>query len=219
MSMTREALQAALISDLRARAEAAETRLAAVKAELDEARWYVECQTPPNPARGIETLHRCAERTAETRRKQTMKTFTIDDIRELDPCYDPSRYLPEDWTGTALDILAVEDCPAEDRLWVVLHDEWIPSRTMRLFAVQCARQALALVDDPDPRSIAAVNVAERYANGQATTAELAAARTTAWAAAWVAAWAAAWVAARDAAWEAARDAQVVQLRAMLDETQ
>lgn len=170
-----------------------------------------------------------------------MKTFTIDDIRQLGPCYDPSRYLPEDWTGTALDILAVEDCPAEDRLWVVLHDEWIPSRTMRLFAVQCARQALALIDSPDPRSVAACDVAERYANRQADDKELAAAwdaaldaaRDAVWDAAWDAARAAAsdaardaasdaasaaaWDAASDAAWAAARDAQIVQLRAMLIE--
>jgi len=124
-----------------------------------------------------------------------MKTFTIDDIRQLGPCYDPARYLPEDWSGTALDILAVEDCPSEDRLWVVLHDEWIPSRTMRLFAVRCARQALALIDSPDPRSVAACDVAERYANGQADDKELAAA--------WDAAWDAVWDAARDAAWVAA----------------
>jgi hypothetical protein len=132
-----------------------------------------------------------------------MKTFTIDDIRTLGPCYDPARYLPKDWSGTALDILAVEDCPAEDRLWVVLHDEWIPSRTMRLFAVQCARQALALVGNPDQRSVAACDVAERYADGLATDEELAAAWAAASDAAWVAASDAAWVAASAAAWDAA----------------
>jgi hypothetical protein len=166
-----------------------------------------------------------------------MKTFTIDDIRGMGPCYDPSRYLPESWTGTALDILAVDDCPAQDRLWVVLHNGWVDDRTMRLFAVWCARQALGLAGNPDPRSIAACDVAERHANEEATTAELAAARaaacdaasTAAWAAAWAdastAARAAAWAAARAAAWAAASDAasdaawaaQVAQLRAMLTE--
>ena len=140
-----------------------------------------------------------------------MKTFTIGDIRQLKPCYDPSRYLPEDWSGTALDILAVEECPAADRLWVVLHSGWIPDRTMRLFAVWCARQALALVDNRDPRSVAACDTAERFANGLATDKELA----SAWVAANAAASAAAWDAASDAAWAA----QVEQLRAMLTETQ
>ena len=127
-----------------------------------------------------------------------LKQITIDDIRSFEPCYDPARYLPEDWTGTALDILRVTDCPATDRLWVVCREELIDSRTLLLFAVWCARQALSQVDNPDPRSIAACDVAERFANGNATRDELDAA--------WEAAWAAAWAAARDAAWDAARDA-------------
>jgi hypothetical protein len=48
-----------------------------------------------------------------------MKTYTIDDIRKYNPCYDPTRYLPEGWTGTAIDILNVKECPVRDRLWVV----------------------------------------------------------------------------------------------------
>ena len=126
-----------------------------------------------------------------------MKTFTItiNDIRSWEPCYDPARFLPEGWQGTALDILAVGECSVDDRLWVVLREECIDDRTIRLFAVWCARQALALIDDPDPRSVAACDVAERYANGDATSEELAAARA--------------------AAWDAARDAQLARLREML----
>lgn len=147
-----------------------------------------------------------------------METKTIDDIRALSPCYDPTRYLPEDWTGTALDILRVEECPAEDRLYVVLNDGWIDARTLRLFAVWCARAALARIDNPDPRSVSACDVAERYANGQATGEDLAAARDAAWNAAWAAAgatvwdaawataWDAAWATTRATAWDAARDA-------------
>ena len=174
-----------------------------------------------------------------------MKTFTItiNDIRCWNPCYDPTRYLPEGWRGTALDILAVEDCPAVDRLWVVIRNECIDERTLRLFAVWCARQALALIDDPDPRSVAAVDMAERFANGEATVDELdaaryaaiaaasAAARAAAWAAAWAAASAAAsaaaraaaraaasaaaWAAAWDAAWVSARAAQILCLQRLL----
>lgn len=138
-----------------------------------------------------------------------MNTFTIEDIRKLNPCYNPSKFLPETWTGTALDILNVEACPAEDRLWVVCHDGWIYDRTLRLFAVWCARQVEHLMTDE--RSKTALNVAERYANGQATDEELAAARAAARAAA-NAAWAAenaAWAAenaaraAENAAWDTA----------------
>ena len=102
-----------------------------------------------------------------------------------------------------------------DALWclraVTGHD-----REIRLYAVWCARQVQHLMTDP--RSIAALDVAERYANNLATEHDLDAARAAAWAAAWAAArdaaraaaWAAAWDAAGDAAgdaaWAAARDA-------------
>ena len=51
------------------------------------------------------------------------------------------------------------------------------AREWRLFAVWCARQVQHLMTDP--RSIAALDVAERYARGEATDAELAAAQTNA----------------------------------------
>jgi hypothetical protein len=110
-------------------------------------------------------------------------------------------------------------------------DTW-NERTLRLFAVWCAREALALVDNPDPRSADAVSVAERYANGNATDRELseanAAARYAAWtavrtaasAAAWTAAHVAARAAARYATWTvasaAARKSQVERLASMLE---
>jgi len=129
--------------------------------------------------------------------------MTIQDIRDMDPCYDPGEYLPEDWEGSVIDILNIADCPAKDRLWVVLREKFIDAKTLRLFAVWCAREALKLIDKPDPRSIAARDVAERYANGEATADELAAARDAAGAAAWVAARASA-LAATHATHEAAR---------------
>ena len=108
---------------------------------------------------------------------------TLEDIRALNPCYDPDKYAPDDWEGTAMDVLKAEQVPADDRLWIVCHEGWIDDRTLRLFAVWCAREALARIDNPDPRSINAVEVAERYANGDATKIELDAAWTAAWTAA------------------------------------
>jgi len=135
--------------------------------------------------------------------------ITIADIEALNPCYSPTRYLPEDWKGTLTDILDLKECPAKDRIWVVT--KLLDDRTNRLFAVACAREALSLIPNPDPRSIAACDVAERYANGQASDEELAAAGVAAWdvagAAAWDVAWTAAWTVARDAAWDAARAAR------------
>ena len=81
----------------------------------------------------------------------------------------------------------------------------------RRFAVWSARQVQYLMTDQ--RSIAALDVAERHANGDATDQELAAARDAA-GAAWDAAWAAR-DAARDAAWDAARAAQSAAFRQLV----
>ncbi|MFU2053316.1 hypothetical protein [Bordetella hinzii] len=95
----------------------------------------------------------------------------------------------------------------DDALWAL---RCVPGvdRDARLFAVWCARQVEHLMTDQ--RSKDALDVAERFANGEATEAERAAAWAAAGAAAGAAARAAAWDAARDAArdaaWDAARDA-------------
>jgi len=62
-------------------------------------------------------------------------------------------------------------------------------RTARLFACDCAERALALVTDPDDRSVDAIRVARLYADGKATDKELFAAWSAA-SAAVSAAWAA-----------------------------
>ena len=142
---------------------------------------------------------------------------SLEDIRKLNPCYDPGKYAPVNWQGTVLDVLKAEQVPAADRIWLVCHKGWIDDRTLRMFACWCAREALARIDNPDPRSINAVEVAERYANGKATKIELYAARDAAWDAAWAADRAAAWAAARAADREADREAQVKQLIKMLEE--
>jgi hypothetical protein len=107
-----------------------------------------------------------------------MLTVTMDQVLSWEPCYSREQ-IGTLFAGreriTALDVLSM-DIPVEDHLWAVLREELISPRTLRLFAVWCARQALALIDNPDPRSIMACGVAERYTNGEATAEELAAAR-------------------------------------------
>ena len=96
----------------------------------------------------------------------------------------------------------VEISGLDDALWCC-RVEPQHSREWRLFMDWCARRVQHLMKDH--RSIAAVDVAERHANGQATDEELAAARAAAWPA-WAAggaAWAAAGAAAEDAAHAAA----------------
>jgi len=93
------------------------------------------------------------------------------------------------------------DAGAEYLVWVATRRGVLTDRELRLFAVSSARRVQHLMTDP--RSVAALDVAERHANGLATDAELSAARAAAWAAAWDAAGAAARPAAWDAAWAAA----------------
>jgi hypothetical protein len=105
----------------------------------------------------------------------------------------------------------------EDALWCC-RAEPQHAHLWRLYAVWCARQVQHLMTDQ--RSIAALDVAERHAKGEATDDEL----NTAWAAAWdtarAAARAAAWAAgdAGDAAWaagDAAGDAQSQAFRQLV----
>jgi len=133
---------------------------------------------------------------------------TLMAIRKHSPCEDRWQTLLKHLGKTAADddplpLTAVLDSNGlDDTLWC-LRAVTEYDRGIRLFAVWCARQIQHLMTDQ--RSIAALDVAERFANGQATEDELSAAGSAAGAAALDAAGAAAWDSALDAAWDAARD--------------
>jgi hypothetical protein len=160
---------------------------------------------------------------------------TLNKIREHSPCADGWSKLLRHLGKTQADdeplalVTVLDSNGLEDALWCLRACDGI-DRKARLYAVWCARQVQHLMTDP--RSLAALDVAERHANGEATDAELFAARAAAWdaardaaraaawdaswdaawAAAWAAATAAAWDAARGAAWDAARDSQAAEFR-------
>jgi hypothetical protein len=120
---------------------------------------------------------------------------------------------------------ALDNCSDLDDAWQKLKPEWLiwvatspgvlTDRELMLFAAFCARQVEHLLTDQ--RSRDAIDVAEKFAKGEATYEELAAAwdaaRAADWAADWAAARAADWAAARAADWAAARAAQSDWLRA------
>lgn len=128
-------------------------------------------------------------------------TTTLAHIRAHSPCADDYAKLLTGLGKTAADdeplpfARIVEINGLDDALWCC-RAEPQHDREWRLFAVWCARQVEHLMTDP--RSIAALDVAERHANGQATDAEL------------DAAWVAAWAAAEAAAEAAARAAQKIK---------
>ena len=129
-----------------------------------------------------------------------MKTLTWADFAEHEPCYNPAKKYGK-WQGTILDLMQHPNIPDEDKIWAFTRKGIADDKTLRLFAVGCARRVQHLMKDK--RSINALDVAERYANGEATKDELDAAGAAARAAERVAARAA----ARAAEWAAARDAE------------
>ena len=142
-----------------------------------------------------------------------MKT-TLNQIRAKSPCQSGWTKLLAYLGKTKADdepisIATILDSNGlDDALWCLQAVKG-RDREIRLFGVWCARQVQHLMTDP--RSIAALDVSERFANCNATQEELDAARDAAWAAARDASDAAraasdaAW-AARNAASAAARDA-------------
>ena len=80
-------------------------------------------------------------------------------------------------------------------VWVATRPSVLADKKLRLFAVFCARQVQHLMTDP--RSIEAINVAEKYTQDRASDDELAAARSAADVAAYPAAWTAAYAAMKE----------------------
>jgi len=156
-----------------------------------------------------------------------MMQTTLNKIRKHSPCTEGWKQLlgtlgktkADDEPVTLIQIL--DSNGLDDALWCLQAVEG-HDKEIRLFVVWCARQVQHLMTDP--RSITALDVVERYAKGEASHAELAAAQDAAQDAAQEAqdaAWAAR-DAARDAAWaarDAARDAARAAARAAARDAQ
>jgi len=101
------------------------------------------------------------------------------------------------WAGDKTQAEAWATCERADwMLWLVARIDGMKyTPRLRLAACACARTALKYIPPGEERPRLAIECAERYARGEATDKELAAA--------WAAAWAAAGDAARDAAGAAA----------------
>ena len=144
-----------------------------------------------------------------TKTKQTMTAQQLQDkLIQLNAC-EPAI----EWANGKDLETAWNTCERGDwMIWLLTESQnEVTDKQLRLIAVECCRSIQHLMTDE--RSINAVDVAERYANGEATDEELKeakeAASEAAWAAAWEAreaAWEAAWAAAWEAAWAAAWEA-------------
>ncbi len=140
-----------------------------------------------------------------------MITTTLNKIRAHQPCSDGWQKLLTHLGKTKADdeplafTTILDSNGLDDALWC-LRSAPEYDKDWRLFAVWCARQVQHLMTDP--RSTAALDVAERHAHGSATDDELAAA--------WVAAWAAAWAATSAESGAAVRAAQTIELRRVFE---
>lgn len=118
-----------------------------------------------------------------------MKT-TLNQIRACSPCKSGWTKLLAHLGKTSADdaplsiITVLDSNGLDDALWCLQAVKG-RDREIRLYAVWCARQVQHLMTDP--RSLAALDVAERFANGEATDTERAAAVAAAVAAAWASA--------------------------------
>jgi hypothetical protein len=103
------------------------------------------------------------------------KTISNEIIRKFKPCYDPSEVIKDeneelsikDWVQKYRDVV-----PTKDIIWLLLREEFLSEKDLRLFGVWCARESFKLIEDPDKRIVEAFNVAERYSNGETTKDEL-----------------------------------------------
>ena len=173
-----------------------------------------------------------------------MITTTLNRIREHSPCAEGWGKLLKHLGKTKADdeplpfSVILESNGLDDALWCCRAEPQY-AREWRLYAVWCARQVQHLMTDP--RSLAALDVAERYANGHATDAELetawdaaraaagaawdaaraaaGAAVYAAWAATQASAWAAAWAAAQASAQASAGAAQTIEFLRVITDTE
>ena len=141
---------------------------------------------------------------------------TLKKIREQSPCADGWTKLLSHLGKTKADdeplsiATILESNGLDDALWCLRAVEGC-DKEMRLYAVWCARQAQPFMTSNE--AIAAIDVAERYANGLAAENELVAARNAVYNTTWGAACAAAYNAGYDAAYDAARASAWASARA------
>lgn len=146
-----------------------------------------------------------------------LPTVTYEQFLKFEPCWlhDKRKSTRLKKIGSrkrewnALDVLRLEEVTIADRMWAVLREEFLPAHLLHEYACRCADYALSKIDNPDPRSVRAIEAKRRWLRGEISNKELITARNEARAASWSIGWgaarAAAWGAARDAAWNAALD--------------
>lgn len=117
-----------------------------------------------------------------------MKTVTYEQFLEFNTCWldDDEQAtklerivrLKKEWS--ALDVLALSNVSDDDKLRTVLREEFIDAPTLHEFACRCGEMALSKIENPDPHSVASVEIKRKWLRGEATDEELEAAKNATW---------------------------------------
>jgi hypothetical protein len=78
-----------------------------------------------------------------------MKIITYAEIKSWGPCYDPIKWMPEGWSGTALDILnSGTQCPIKDIVYVIMRAQALPPYEMGVFAKWICTRGKEIINAP-----------------------------------------------------------------------
>lgn len=72
----------------------------------------------------------------------------------------------------ALKVVNLPNIKAENKLFTVLDENFLPKKLLYEFACRCAEWALSFVENPPPSAIKAISVKRKWVTGEATNAEL-----------------------------------------------
>jgi len=119
-----------------------------------------------------------------------LRTVTLEQVLAMHPCIGATKIKAYARaaglkTGTALDVLKMENVSANHRIWTILHPEFLSDAIMWEFACWCAEDALQYVKEkygiePDQGSINAIETRRKWLKGEATDEELKVACAAAW---------------------------------------
>ena len=140
------------------------------------------------------------------------KTINLQVIKSFEPCVEGLENFikhHKDFSGTALELLELENVPAKDKFWLLLREEFIPENDLHELACKFAESVLHLFEKEYPNNLRlrkAIEAKRKFIKGEISKDELAAARAAASAARYAARAAAdaASDAASAATWAAAR---------------
>ena len=99
-----------------------------------------------------------------------MKTYSVRELSAVHESFDFSIFLGTQWTGTLVDFLQVSTIFDIIKIKVATH--FIDDENNRLFAVWCARKAIASIGFYQSSLSDALNIAESYAKGSASQQEV-----------------------------------------------